>query len=132
MQAEETVLGTTHAEIGAYLLGLWGINNAVIEAIAYHHHPLRVAHLEWDSTSAFYLAHLLAHHVVEHPEDAKGEALEEEERASLKAMGMLNEFASYRRSAVEVLKEHGVSVPAAMLGDAMKTSPGRIQGQISR
>ncbi|MCA9422214.1 MAG: HDOD domain-containing protein, partial [Nitrospira sp.] len=29
----------THAEIGAYLLGLWGIPTSVIEAVAFHHRP---------------------------------------------------------------------------------------------
>src|SRR5208337_1150874 len=37
-QAEEELLGTSHAEIGAYLLGLWGIPNLAVEAIAHHHH----------------------------------------------------------------------------------------------
>ncbi|HEX9746730.1 MAG TPA: response regulator [bacterium] len=31
--------GTTHGEIGAYLLGLWGFSDSIIEAIAFHHTP---------------------------------------------------------------------------------------------
>jgi HD-like signal output (HDOD) protein len=31
--------GTSHAEIGAYLMGLWGLEYPVIEAIAFHHCP---------------------------------------------------------------------------------------------
>jgi len=31
--------GTSHAEIGAYLMGLWGLEYPVIEAIAFHHRP---------------------------------------------------------------------------------------------
>ncbi len=30
---------TSHAELGAYLLGLWGLQQPIIEAIAYHHTP---------------------------------------------------------------------------------------------
>ena len=37
--AEMQVIGTTHAAIGAYLLGLWGLPDAIIEAAAYHHTP---------------------------------------------------------------------------------------------
>lgn len=37
--AERRVLGTTHAEVGAYLLGLWGISDPVVEAVAFHHQP---------------------------------------------------------------------------------------------
>jgi HD-like signal output (HDOD) protein len=36
---EDEVLGTTHAEAGAYLLGLWGIPDPIVEAIAFHHRP---------------------------------------------------------------------------------------------
>jgi HD-like signal output (HDOD) protein len=37
--AERETLGASHAEIGAYLLGLWGIPDPIVEAIAYHHRP---------------------------------------------------------------------------------------------
>jgi HD-like signal output (HDOD) protein/CheY-like chemotaxis protein len=32
-------LGTTHATVGGYLLGLWGLADAVVEGVAYHHSP---------------------------------------------------------------------------------------------
>jgi putative nucleotidyltransferase with HDIG domain len=35
--AEEKVLGASHAEVGAYLLGLWGFTDTVVEACCYHH-----------------------------------------------------------------------------------------------
>ncbi|HEX4608983.1 MAG TPA: response regulator [Urbifossiella sp.] len=37
--AERAVLGATHAEVGAYLLGLWGLPGPVVEAVARHHDP---------------------------------------------------------------------------------------------
>lgn len=36
--------GATHAEFAAYLLGLWGLPDRIVEAVAYHHTPL--AHLD--------------------------------------------------------------------------------------
>ncbi len=33
--------GATHAEIGAYLLGLWGLPFQIVEAVANHHAPAR-------------------------------------------------------------------------------------------
>lgn len=39
IDAERDVLGSTHAEIGAYLLALWGFRDSVIEACAFHHAP---------------------------------------------------------------------------------------------
>lgn len=32
-------LGVTHAEIGAYLLGVWGLPFSIVEGVAYHHRP---------------------------------------------------------------------------------------------
>jgi putative nucleotidyltransferase with HDIG domain len=32
-------MDTHHAEVGAYLLGLWGFPNPIIEAVAFHHAP---------------------------------------------------------------------------------------------
>ncbi len=38
-EAEKQVFGTTHAEVGAHLLGLWGLPNPIVEAVAFHHKP---------------------------------------------------------------------------------------------
>lgn len=38
-EAEQTVFGGTHAEVGAYLIGLWGIARSIVEALAFHHNP---------------------------------------------------------------------------------------------
>ena len=37
--AEYELLGASHAEVGAYLLGLWGIPENIVEAVALHHCP---------------------------------------------------------------------------------------------
>ena len=37
---EEKIIGTTHAQIAAYLMGLWGMPDMIVEAIAFHHHPV--------------------------------------------------------------------------------------------
>ena len=39
-EAERAVLGVTHAEVGAYLLRLWGLPEEVVEAVGVHHRPL--------------------------------------------------------------------------------------------
>ena len=38
-EAEYEILGTTHAHVGAYLIGLWGLSDPIVEAIAFHHSP---------------------------------------------------------------------------------------------
>lgn len=37
---EQERMGTTHAEIGAYLLGLWGLSGALVDAVSRHHRPV--------------------------------------------------------------------------------------------
>ncbi|HKT72194.1 MAG TPA: response regulator [Steroidobacteraceae bacterium] len=58
-EAETEVLGASHAEIGAYLLGIWGLPYPVVEAVAHHHHPERVEHTQFDVLSALVVAHSL-------------------------------------------------------------------------
>jgi HD-like signal output (HDOD) protein/CheY-like chemotaxis protein len=36
---EESLIGTGHAEIGAYLLGLWRLPLPIVDAVYRHHHP---------------------------------------------------------------------------------------------
>jgi len=39
LDAEREGFGATHAEVGGYLLGLWGLPGAVVEAVTLHHAP---------------------------------------------------------------------------------------------
>jgi putative nucleotidyltransferase with HDIG domain len=40
-EAEQRVLGTTHAEVGARVAQRWGLPAAIVDAIRYHHDPNR-------------------------------------------------------------------------------------------
>lgn len=40
-EVERETFGATHAEVGAYVLGLWGLDDTVVEAVAFHHCPAR-------------------------------------------------------------------------------------------
>ncbi len=57
-KVERDMLGASHAEVGAYLLGLWGIDPDVVEAVARCQTPSRIA--EGGLPSALYLASRLA------------------------------------------------------------------------
>ena len=98
-EAEEELLGTSHAEIGAYLLGLWGISSLAVEAIAHHHRPTRVPHSDLDCTVAVYLANLLAIELEAHPVGTKGLEIEESDRACLETLGVLSRMDEFRELA---------------------------------
>jgi putative nucleotidyltransferase with HDIG domain len=39
IDAEREIFGVSHSEVGAYLLGLWGLPISIVEAVALHHTP---------------------------------------------------------------------------------------------
>ncbi|MFZ3263920.1 MAG: response regulator [Terriglobales bacterium] len=94
-EAEEEVLGTSHAEVGAFLLGLWGIPHLAVEAIAHHHHPTRIPHSSFDVSTALYIADLLACE----PTPADDSAIRESDRCSLETLGVLDRLAEFREIA---------------------------------
>lgn len=55
-EAELKVFGTSHDVIGAYLAELWGMPTGVIEAIAFHHHPLECHQQEFNTLTAVHVA----------------------------------------------------------------------------
>jgi HD-like signal output (HDOD) protein len=56
----------THAELGAFLLGLWGLPFPIVEAVANHHAPRRNAHDRLGLPQIVWLASCLVHG--EHPD----------------------------------------------------------------
>ena len=58
--ASTEIFGATHAEVGAYLLGLWALPDAVVEAVAYHHAPRRSVNQQWSALTLIHVANALA------------------------------------------------------------------------
>jgi len=100
-EVEEELLGASHAEIGAYLLRLWGIPDLAVEAIAHHHHPTRVPHSEFDSTVAVYVADLLARELEASPQGSKEVAISEFDRQCLDTLGILPRLDEFRELAMQ-------------------------------
>lgn len=58
VDAEREIFGVTHAEVGAYLMGLWGLPISVVEAIALHHTPARTAIKAFSPLTAVHVANV--------------------------------------------------------------------------
>ena len=58
-RAERQIIGASHAEIGAYLLGLWGLPYPIVEAVAWHHTPQLVPKQGFDLLAIIATAHAL-------------------------------------------------------------------------
>jgi putative nucleotidyltransferase with HDIG domain len=83
--------GVTHAEVGAYLLGIWGLPYGVVEAVAYHHNPLAVRHKTFDVVDAVYVANLLAQEAPD-ADPSSPDLLNHEHLALLGVEGMLGDW----------------------------------------
>jgi putative nucleotidyltransferase with HDIG domain len=57
-EAERRIFQTSHAELGAYVMALWNIPDAIVEAIAYHHAPEAAVNSSHPVLMAVYLAEL--------------------------------------------------------------------------
>jgi HD-like signal output (HDOD) protein len=66
---EGEIFGTTHAEVGAYLLGLWGLPDPIVETVVFHHRPSMFLDQRFSPLSAVHIGDALAHEAIE----AKGE-----------------------------------------------------------
>jgi HD-like signal output (HDOD) protein/CheY-like chemotaxis protein len=60
-EIEERLIHVSHAEVGGYLLSLWGLPYPVVEAVAHHHHPRRVPANGVNMVLVVYVCNLLAH-----------------------------------------------------------------------
>jgi HD-like signal output (HDOD) protein len=58
--AEREIFGADHADIGGYILGLWGLPVPVVEAIALHHRPRKVAQKTFSPLTAIHVGNVLA------------------------------------------------------------------------
>jgi HD-like signal output (HDOD) protein len=66
-EVEPEVFGAAHPEVGAYLLGLWGLPLDLIEAVAYHHTPSRVQHAHTSMLAAVHVADAIVDATADRP-----------------------------------------------------------------
>ena len=57
--AEREIFGATHAQVGAYLLSLWGLPITIVEAVAFQHNPAEAAGKVFAPLTAVHFANVL-------------------------------------------------------------------------
>lgn len=57
---EKQFENTTHADVGAYLLGIWGLSDTIVEAVAYHHSDETFDTTEITPTIIVYIANKIS------------------------------------------------------------------------
>ena len=59
-EVEPRFFGVAHPEVGACLLGLWGLPIELVETVAYHHRPAQAQHAQTRVLAAIHVADVLA------------------------------------------------------------------------
>ena len=60
-EAEVSVFGASHGELGACLLSIWGLPMPIVEAVALHHHPIRFLSRQFCPLTAVHAANAIEH-----------------------------------------------------------------------
>jgi HD-like signal output (HDOD) protein/CheY-like chemotaxis protein len=100
LELEREIFGITHAEMGTYLLGIWGLPTPIVEAVARHHERRDVKNDSFDVVDAVYIANLLVHEA-EGSNDSANTHLDE---AYLASLGVAQHLTEWRSKAAEVVR----------------------------
>ncbi|MFH0880701.1 MAG: response regulator [Lentisphaerota bacterium] len=90
---ETELLGSSHAQVGAYLLGLWGFSDPIIEACAYHHVPSRCRQQSFGPLTTVHVANCLDH---ETQPPVTGEAPAKIDKEYMEQLGLLDRVDIWR------------------------------------
>ncbi|ETW98212.1 MAG: hypothetical protein ETSY1_19800 [Candidatus Entotheonella factor] len=102
-RAERDVLGVTHAAIGAYLMGLWGLSDVIIDALAYHLQPSACPTPAWSPLAAVHIAEALVHELLPHLTVASAPRLD---RDYLETLDLWEHLPIWREHCQHVLQQH--------------------------
>ncbi len=90
---EKQIFGASHAEIGAYLLGLWGMPLDLVEAAALHHNPSRCLTKHFNPLTAVHIANAFFY---EARPDKDGLVAPEIDEAHLAELGLSGQLQDWR------------------------------------
>jgi HD-like signal output (HDOD) protein/CheY-like chemotaxis protein len=100
-EAEAQVLpGVGHAELGATVLGIWGLPKTITEAVALHHRPWRQRNHTFSPITAVHVGNILDHD--SHP-DPSVIMPSQINTAYLKDLGMVGRVEAWRRGCAEIV-----------------------------
>jgi hypothetical protein len=95
-EVEKEIFGASHGEIGAYLLGLWGMPLDLLEVAALHHQPANSVTKGFTPLTAVHVANALEHETNPDKDDAANAAKVDE--AYLAQAGFLDQLDTWRKA----------------------------------
>ncbi len=100
--AEKEIFEAVHGDVGAYLMGLWGMPGAVVEGIGFHHRLDNYPDMNFSPAVAVHVANTLYYEV--HPDEVQG-AFPEIDKTQLQAMGFEDKIEQWREIGTDYLKQ---------------------------
>ncbi len=94
-EVEKEHFGASHADVGAYLLALWGLPNQIIEAVAMHHSPARSAERNFSPVLAVHVADVFQHQLAQTKTELPLPALD---NAYLETLGCTSRLEEWRHA----------------------------------
>ena len=99
-EAEHETFGASHAEVGAYLMGLWGLPDSIVESLAFHHRPSGCVHRRFSPLTAVHVADAF-----EHEEKAGDVAAAGLDEGYLEKLGVLHQLSTWREACYDFAGE---------------------------
>ena len=127
-EAEQKLLGTTHCEAGAYLLGLWGMPIGLIEAALFHHRPSISFYHSFSPLTAVHIANFLDH---EQHSGTDGFAPTPLDTAYFETLGLDGRIEKWREGATEPALKSAELLPIPKIASARK-APVPVNGRPPR
>ena len=100
--AEEEVYAKSHAHVGAYLLGLWGLPDAIVETLAYHHMPNEYLCDTFSSHTAVYLANQFLNEI---DANHNNSVFAEIDMSYLERIGIIDRLEELREACFKIYEE---------------------------
>lgn len=111
-QAERQMFSCSHAEVGGYLLSLWGLANPIVEGVTYHHNPSESLNRSLGPVIAVHVANALDH---EYHNDLPHQEFGGVDLDYILTLGLGEHFSSWRDTCsalFEQKKEEGAETAA--------------------
>lgn len=116
---EQEIFGASHAELGAYLLGLWGLPFEVVEAVAYHHTPGKSPNQHFGVLTALHVANALE------AESQKDQTVPQNpvDENYLDGLGLLHRFPEWRELAGQAPAPKPAPKPVPPAAETLDAAP---------
>ncbi|MCD6327427.1 HDOD domain-containing protein [bacterium] len=103
INAEFQTMGVSHAEVGGYLLSLWGLPDPIVEAVTFHHYPGECPAKDFIPLTAVYAANIIEHEM--RPDGADVASVADTEYLS--GLGLGKRFDVWRDACEDITEKKG-------------------------